>query len=69
MDEHYNLKWQTFPKLLVGMFTDLGTEGNFADVTLVSDDQIQTKANQTNGITSLNEVHVFWRDAGMQRYN
>ena len=47
MDEKYNLKWKTtFNEYLVGVFKDLGEEGHFADVTLVSDDQIQTKAHK-----------------------
>merc|ERR1712212_966229 len=35
-----------FPDHLVEVFKNLGTEGNFADVTLVSDDQIQTPAHK-----------------------
>ena len=46
MDEKYELKWKTFPDHIVGAFKDLGTEGHFADVTLVSDDQIQTPAHK-----------------------
>merc|ERR1712051_1137023 len=46
MDEKYDLKWKTFNEHLVGVFKDLGEEGHFADVTLVSDDQIQTKAHK-----------------------
>merc|ERR1712051_155471 len=46
MDEKYDLKWKTFNEHLVGVFKELGEEGHFADVTLVSDDQIPTKAHK-----------------------
>merc|ERR1712051_430962 len=46
MDEKYDLKWKTFNAHLIAVFKDLGEEGHFADVTLVSDDQIQTKAHK-----------------------
>merc|ERR1739838_1077603 len=46
MDEKYDLKWKTFNDHLVEVFKDLGEEGHFADVTLVSDDQVQTKAHK-----------------------
>ena len=46
MDEKYNVKWKTFNDHLVGVFKDLGEEGHFADVTLVSDDQVQTLAHK-----------------------
>ena len=46
MDEKYDLKWKTYSDHLVGVFKELGEEGHFADVTLVSDDQIQTKAHK-----------------------
>merc|ERR1712051_757386 len=46
MDEKYDLKWKTFNEHLSGVFKDLGQEGHFADVTLVSDDQIQTPAHK-----------------------
>ena len=46
MDEKYDLKWKTFNEHLVEVFKDLGEEGHFADVTLVSDDQIQTPAHK-----------------------
>ena len=46
MSETYNIKWKAFPDHLVGFFKDLGEEGHFADVTLVSDDQIQTPAHK-----------------------
>ena len=39
--ETYSLRWKTFSDHLVLTFRDLGTEGHFTDVTLVSDDQIQ----------------------------
>ena len=45
-DEKYDLKWKTYSDHLVGVFKDLGEEGHFADVTLVSDDQIQTPAHK-----------------------
>ena len=46
MDEKYDLKWKTYSEHLVGVFKELGEEGHFADVTLVSDDQIQTPAHK-----------------------
>merc|ERR1739848_788929 len=46
MDEKYDLKWKSFNDHLVGVFKDLGERGHFADVTLVSDDQIQTPAHK-----------------------
>ena len=46
MGETYNIKWKAFPNHLVGAFKDLGEEGHFTDVTLVSDDQIQTPAHK-----------------------
>jgi len=46
MDEKYDLKWKTYPDHLVGVFKELGEKGHFADVTLVSDDQVQTKAHK-----------------------
>merc|ERR1711910_156346 len=46
MEEKYDLKWKTFNDHIVGVFKDLGEEGHFADVTLVSDDQVQTKAHK-----------------------
>ena len=46
MDKKYNLKWKTFNEHLVEVFKDLGEQGHFADVTLVSDDQIQTPAHK-----------------------
>ena len=46
MDEKYDLKWKTFTDHLVEVFKNLGEEGHFADVTLVSDDQIQTPAHK-----------------------
>ena len=45
-DEKYDLKWKTYSDHLVGVFKELGEEGHFADVTLVSDDQIQTPAHK-----------------------
>merc|ERR1712051_1173779 len=46
MEEKYDLKWKTYSDHLVGVFKELGEEGHFADVTLVSGDQIQTKAHK-----------------------
>ena len=46
MDDTYFIKWKTYCDHLVGVFKDLGTEGHFSDVTLVSDDQIQTPAHK-----------------------
>ena len=46
MDKKYDLKWKTFNEHLVGVFRDLGEKGNFTDVTLVSDDQMQTQAHK-----------------------
>ena len=46
MDKKYNLKWETFSHHLLETFRDLGAQGHFADVTLVSDDQIQTPAHK-----------------------
>ena len=46
MNEKYDLKWKTFNDHLVEVFKELGEEGHFADVTLVSDDQIQTPAHK-----------------------
>ena len=46
MNEKYDLKWKTYPDKLVGVFKELGYKGYFADVTLVSDDQFQTKAHR-----------------------
>ena len=38
--------WTTFPTHLIKTFKDLVTEGHFADVTLVGDDQIPMKAHK-----------------------
>merc|ERR1719427_1437432 len=46
MDGKYDLKWKTFDDNLVEVFKNLGEEGHFADVTLVSDDQVQTPAHK-----------------------
>merc|ERR1712183_929515 len=46
MDEKYDLKWKTFSHHLLETFKDLGEQGHFADVTLVSDDQVQTPAHK-----------------------
>ena len=46
MEDKYDLQWKTYSNHLVGVFKDLREEGHFADVTLVSDDQIQTPAHK-----------------------
>ena len=46
MSEKYDLKWKTFPDHMLGVFKDLGENGHFTDVTLVSDDQISTLAHK-----------------------
>ena len=46
METKYDVKWKTFQDHLVGVFKELGEEGHFADVTLVSDDQVQTRAHK-----------------------
>ena len=46
MEKKYNVQWETFPNHLLGVFRGLGEQGDFADVTLVSDDQIQTPAHK-----------------------
>ena len=46
MDEKYDIKWKTYSDHLLGVFKELLEEGNFADVTLVSDDQIQTPVHK-----------------------
>ena len=40
MAQKYELRWSTFPAHVTQVFKDLGTEGHFADVTLVSDDEM-----------------------------
>ena len=44
--EIYHLTWNTFLTHLNCTFRDLVTERHFADVTLVSDDQVQIKAHK-----------------------
>ena len=44
--EIYHLTWNTFLTHLDCTFRDLVTERHFADVTLVSDDQVQIKAHK-----------------------
>ena len=46
MDQNLDIRWKTFPEQLVKLFSNLGRDGNFTDVTLVSDDQIQTQAHK-----------------------
>merc|ERR1719228_2112756 len=44
--EQVNLSWKLFPAHLESTFKDLAVQEHFADVTLVSDDQIQIKAHK-----------------------
>ena len=44
--ETTRLSWKTFPAQLAVTCSDLLTDNNFSDVTLVSDDQIQFKAHR-----------------------
>ena len=46
MLEKYTLNWQTFSEHLQLMFKDMYKEGQYSDVTLVSDDQTQFKAHK-----------------------
>ena len=46
MEKRQEVMWAAFPDHLVGVFRDLGEEGHFADVTLVSDDLIQIKGHK-----------------------
>ena len=46
MSEKYSLNWQKFSQHLGLMFKDLCQEGQYSDVTLVSDDQTQFKAHK-----------------------
>jgi len=46
MDECVTYSSSSFPTLLVHTYRDLVLEGNFADVTLVTDDQIQIPAHK-----------------------
>ena len=46
MEEGRELRFNFFSDHLVGAFKCLAAEGHFVDVTLVSDDQIQTKAHK-----------------------
>ena len=45
-EENAYFKWKTFPTHISSTFKDLASEGHFADVTLVSDDQVQTTAHK-----------------------
>ena len=45
-EDKYFLSWNSFSTHLVCTFKDLITERHFADVTLVSDDEIQIKAHK-----------------------
>ena len=38
MADGYNLRWKTFPSHLAQVFRNLGEEGTFSDVILVSSD-------------------------------
>ena len=42
----YNLDWNNYEDHVVGAFKNLKTERHFVDVTLISDDQIQTQAHK-----------------------
>ena len=44
--EKHEAVWDAFPDHLVGVFRDLGEEGHFADVTIVSDDLIQMQTHK-----------------------
>ena len=61
MDEKYDLKWKTFNEHMVGVFKDLGEKGHFADVTLVSDDQVQTKAHTAFGSAAFKDLFSLGR--------
>ena len=53
MDEKYTLNWHTFSDHLKFMFKDLYQEGRYTDVTLVSDDQTQFKAEDDDDLPKL----------------
>ena len=42
----FSISWKDFPSHLGSTFQDLSKEGNFVDVTLVSDDQVQIQAHR-----------------------
>ena len=44
--EKHEAVWDAFPDHLVGVFRDLGEEGHFADVTIVSDDLIPIQTHK-----------------------
>ena len=46
MKKNLYFQWKAYPDHLMQVFKELGEEGNFGDVTLVSDDQIQNKAHK-----------------------
>ena len=46
MSENFNLKLKNYPKHILGVFRDLANEALFEDVTLISDDKIQTQAHK-----------------------
>ena len=46
MEQGYNLRWKTFSDHMFGIFRNLRVEGNFADTTLVSEDQKQFQAHK-----------------------
>ena len=46
MAEHYNVSWQQFTEHLRHLSQQLYQEGEYSDVTLVSDDQTQFKAHK-----------------------
>ena len=40
------MQWSSFPEHLLGLFRDLSTDKHFADVTLISEDQVRTPAHK-----------------------
>ena len=46
MSQDYNLTWYNFPEHLQQLFENLYKEESYADVTLVSSDQIEFKAHK-----------------------
>ena len=46
MDEAFSIKWTEFQKNLSNSFEELREEGIFFDVTLVTDDEVQTQAHK-----------------------
>ena len=46
MEEKFSLKWNEFQSSVCGSFRDIREDDDFSDVTLVSDDEKQIKANK-----------------------